>query len=181
MLANKVQNKPEIPNTRKLIKISSIRDEWKSKTPLEKWSIFYGIGKTSHRLLKVSFFESDQKLNWFSYFPFFYIFVLMMLAFYTVIYYTLHGEISKSFPCTCFFAGPVLGVFLASNFSISQVNRIDFSLHFRLLRLCIMLYQKIDLKFMSPWDLLDDTFIQTNAMRKIKNTMISVHVIWMRQ
>lgn len=101
-----------VPWPRELIKMIINRDTWKVKTPLEKWSYLYGLGRAIAELLKYTIYSDNQTLCWFSYFPLFYTFTYIVLMFNTVFYYTYHGEVFKSFPCTCVLVGPILSVYL---------------------------------------------------------------------
>lgn len=100
----------KVPTTRELFKCVINRKEWRSKSPLRKWSYLYGIGKSLCKVIKMPPYEEDQTLCWFAYFPVFYVSVHLILVVYTTVHYTLLGEYNKFLPCTCIFFGPIFGV-----------------------------------------------------------------------
>lgn len=104
----------KVPSTFEIVKTVVNKGEWKLKSPLQKWSFLYGIGRSCLKLWKHPIYEEDQTLHWFSYFPLFYLFVYIALGVYTAIYYISHSEFIKCFPCTCLLIGPVCGVHLNS-------------------------------------------------------------------
>lgn len=99
-----------VPTTRQLIKTMVNLKRWKLKTPLQKWTYLYGVGKSFCNVIKATPFIKDQTLCWYSYYPLVYISIHFTLVIYTMAHYIRNGEPGKSLPCTCFFIGPVCGV-----------------------------------------------------------------------
>lgn len=111
----------EVPKTLELFKSLIKRDEWNCKSPLSKWAHLYGIGRSICKMLEVAAYREDQTLGWFAYYGVTYISAYFILLIYTLAYYTLNGEFSRALPCTCFFVGPVCGVFLADAINFSYL------------------------------------------------------------
>lgn len=107
MVLNKVL---KIPSTLEILKTIVSKDEWKSKSPLQKWSFLYGIGRSCIKLIQFKIYEEDQTLNWYSFFSVYYSFLYAVLVVYTAIYYISHGKYLMWLPCTCLFIGPICGV-----------------------------------------------------------------------
>lgn len=105
-----LNNKFNIPTTLELIKILVNMKAWKSKTPFQKWSYLYGVGRSFCNLIKMTTFIEDQTLCWISYYPLVFVPVHLILVIYTIVYYISNGEPSKCLPCTVVFVGPVCGV-----------------------------------------------------------------------
>lgn len=84
--------------------IFTIRQDWRIKTPYQKWCYLYNIGKTAFKINTIPLYENDQKLNWYSYFSYFYIGMYAFIVLYTAFFYIIHGEFVKCFPCTGFIA-----------------------------------------------------------------------------
>lgn len=120
-----------VPTTRELIKILANIKSWKSKTPLEKWTHLYGIGRSLCNVIKATPFVEDQTLCWYSYYPLMYISIHFTLVIYTMVHYILNGEPSKGLPCTCIFIGPICGViqelFLQFYSNLFQNNNHNFA------------------------------------------------------
>lgn len=102
--------KLSIPTTFELIKMVINLNTWKLKSPLQKWSYLYGIGRSLCIPLKMTAYQEDQTLSWFSYYPILYVSLHAVLVVYTALYYILHNEPTKFFPCTVLFGGPVIVV-----------------------------------------------------------------------
>lgn len=101
----------KIPTVPELFRsIRNIRENWKCKTPLQKWSYLFGIGRAACVVVKVPLFEEDQTLSLWAYQGFLYFGSYFLLGLYTVYYYHMSGEIAKSLPCTCLFVGPIVCV-----------------------------------------------------------------------
>lgn len=100
----------DIPSTNEILKVAVNRGTWKSKTPLQKWSYFYGIGRLLVCPLKLTTYQEDQTLSWFSYYSLFYCGLHAICVVCTGIHYILLGEPKNFLPCTCMFVGPVCGV-----------------------------------------------------------------------
>lgn len=111
----------KVPTTRELFKCLINRKEWRSKSPLRKWSYLYGIGKSLCNVIKMPPYREDQTLCWFSYFPVFYVSTHLILVVYTTVHYILLGEFNKFLPCTCLFFGPIAGV---CNHFIIHMNQV---------------------------------------------------------
>lgn len=86
--------------------VRTIRQDWRIKTPYQKWCYLYSIGKAAFKLVAIPLYEIDQKLSWYSHFSLVYMGLAVTLALYTAIFYTIRGEFVKSLPSTCF--APVL-------------------------------------------------------------------------
>lgn len=82
--------------------VRTILQDWKFKTPYQKWCYFYSIGKFAFKLGSVPLYEIDQTLNWYSYTALGYIGLYTMLVLYTAVFYINSGEFMKFLPSTCF-------------------------------------------------------------------------------
>lgn len=149
-----LNSKFPIPSLREYIKsLRNIYTEWSSKTPLRKWCYLYGIGKISTKMIGITVFEDDQTLSWYSYMGYIYYGFCTMLAIYTIVYYSLQGESSKGFSCTCMLVGPGYGVSLNfNNFSFSfdtilKVNKKICFIVYRAYRFCIWHCQNVDMVY----------------------------------
>lgn len=120
-MVNIKRGKLEIPSTLELIEIMINRKEWHKRTPFEKWSFFYGIGRTSLMPTGFTVFEADQTVRWYSYITLAYIVGYFFLALHTVVYYIVHGDFAKGLPCTCMF-GVLISVGFPPSVSI-EINR----------------------------------------------------------
>lgn len=58
-----------IPTAIELLTAFKNKSTWKSKTPLQKWCHFYGIGKLAATFGKLTFYVDDPSLYWVSYIP----------------------------------------------------------------------------------------------------------------
>lgn len=100
-----------IPTVRELFRsVRTVGEDWKLKTPLQKWSFLYAIGRASSIIIRVSIYSDDQTLSWWAFQGCVYFGIYFLLGVYTVYYYFMHGEVTKSLPCTCLLVGPVISV-----------------------------------------------------------------------
>lgn len=90
--------------------LRTIRQDWITKTPYQKWCYLYSIGKAALKIIGIPLFEDDQKLYWYSRFPFVYITIHAALGVYTMYFYIGRGEFMQFLPCTCMLVGPLLAV-----------------------------------------------------------------------
>lgn len=96
------KSKLKIPNSRELYKnIKNARNEWNSKTPLQKWCYFYGIGRAAYRFIRMSLMNDVNNTHWFGYFTMVYVSGFPLLSLYTMCYYTFKGELQMGLPSTC--------------------------------------------------------------------------------
>lgn len=97
-----MNSKLKIPNARELFKsFKNARSEWRSKTPMQKWCYFYGLGKAPFGLVRIPLLNNVNDAHWFSRMFFVYQSILMLLAIYTISYFVFHGEFRMCLPCTC--------------------------------------------------------------------------------
>lgn len=89
----------------------TLKHYWKRRTPLQKWSYLYGIGRQALNLTGIRSFREDHSLSLYSYFGISYLGAYMLLAAYTMVYYIHKGEIVRGLECMCIF-GPVVAVCL---------------------------------------------------------------------
>lgn len=103
-----LNRKFEVPTLRELLEVQRTRAEWDAKTPLQKWSYLYGIGRASLTFLGFPVFRDDPSLYWFSYVFFVYMGVDMILVLYTA-YRCLFmdGGFGIFLPCTALLVGPL--------------------------------------------------------------------------
>lgn len=106
MVLNKIV---KVPTTLEILKTIVSKGEWKEKSPLQKWSFLYGIGRSCIKVLQFKIYEEDQTLSWYSHFPVFYSFLYMVFVLNTAIYYISHNKYLMWLPCTCLFIGPICG------------------------------------------------------------------------
>lgn len=100
-----------IPTVRELLRsVRTIRKDWNEKTPLQKWSYLYGIGRALCVVVQVPLYKDDQTLSWLAYQGCLYFGIYFILGVYTIYYYWMIGEVARSLPCTCILVGPILGV-----------------------------------------------------------------------
>lgn len=97
--------------------VRTIRRDWKTKTPYQKWCYMYSIGKVAFKLVAIPLNEDDQKLNWYSYFSFVYVGLYISLVIYAAIFYTNRGEFAKFLPSTC-----LLVIMIAVSIKIALTN-----------------------------------------------------------
>lgn len=88
----------------------TILRDWKTKNPLQKWCYLYSNGKVALRIIGIPLYEEDQRLYWYSRFPFVYIGAHLSLGLYTIYFYIGRGEFIQSLPCTCMLVGPLMSV-----------------------------------------------------------------------
>lgn len=101
--SEELNTKLKIPSVLELIEITIKRNEWHLKTPFQKWSYLYGIGKACIRPTGFSAFDNDLTIKNRSYFIVSLVLIYLMLGIYTVFYYTKNGEFVKCLPCTCLY------------------------------------------------------------------------------
>lgn len=94
-----------IPSMSELLKsIPNARNEWKWKTPLQKWCYLYAIGKASTDINKIPLFtKNPESIHWFGYFTFVYAGFDVFITLYTFYYYLMRGDIYSCLPCTVMF------------------------------------------------------------------------------
>lgn len=103
--------KTEIRSLFELIKgLKTIKQDWKTKTPLQKWYYLRNIGKIGFGLAGIPLFHDDQRLHLYSYFSCFYVGLYAALMIYTGWYYISQGEFMKCLPSTCLLIGPLIAV-----------------------------------------------------------------------
>lgn len=106
-----LNKKIEILSTVELLKsFRYIRQEWRNKTPYQKWCYLYNIGKTTFKITNYPLYQIDQKLKPLSHLILALIGLVAALEIYTLHFYIIRGEFQKSFPSTCFLSGPLLAV-----------------------------------------------------------------------
>lgn len=113
----------DVPTVRELIKIKKIRAEWESKTPLQKWSYLYAIGRSALNIMGFPIFRDDSTLYWFSYIFFVYLMIDIILVIYTAFYFLSMGDIGSFVPCTALLVGPLLCV------RVFEINSFYFKIH----------------------------------------------------
>lgn len=110
-----LNEKLPIPSVWELFQsIPNIRLEWCLKTPLQKWSYLYGIGKATCLIVKIPFYEEDQTLSLWAYQGIVYIGAYFILAIYTLFYHFIRDESIKCLPCTC-----LLGLIIAVSLKLN--------------------------------------------------------------
>lgn len=97
--------------------LRTIRQDWRIKTPYQKYCYFYSIGKAGFNTVGIPLYQDDQKLYWYSYVPFSYIGLYTVLGVYTAYFYIGRGEFVKFLPSTCMLVGPLLAVSISVSFS----------------------------------------------------------------
>lgn len=107
MVFNEILN---IPSTFEILKTIVSKGEFDEKSPLQRWSFLYGIGRSCHKVLQFKIYEEDQTLNLYSYVSAMYSFFYMIFVAYTATYYISRNEYLMWLPCTCLFVGPIFGV-----------------------------------------------------------------------
>ena len=91
----------------------TIRSDWNTKTPLQKFCYFYGIGKITLDMIGFPIFNDDQRLRWKTYMGHVFFITIFILSGYTIVYYILlKGDILAGLPSTCILGGPVVAVSL---------------------------------------------------------------------
>lgn len=96
-----LNKKLKIPGVRELIQITINRKEWHLRTPLQKFSYLYGIGKACTSPTGFTVFQDDQKIVWYSYVIGSFFIIYQLFAAYTVFHYVNKGELLQCLPCTC--------------------------------------------------------------------------------
>lgn len=97
-----INSKFNIPNIRELFRsLKNARAEWKQKTPMQKWCYFYSIGKGAFGVLRMPLMNDIYHVHWFAYFLLTYMTIVTLLSIYSLIYYTLRGELLMALPSTC--------------------------------------------------------------------------------
>lgn len=114
----------EIPSFREWAKSLINWKDWDKKTPFEKWSILYGIGRTSLIPTGFTSFVHDQTLLWYSYAAAVYIPTYFALAFYTIFYHLKNGEMMKCLPCTVVFGLLAAVCFFSLSMEIISIHHL---------------------------------------------------------
>lgn len=85
--------------------LPNAKNEWKTKTPFEKWCYLFSIGKLACDILSLPVFRDNVKdvrrVRLMGNFHWLYIVTQIVLTFYTMYYYTSNGEFQMGLPCTC--------------------------------------------------------------------------------
>lgn len=101
-----------VPTFGEMIKtFSTVRREWKLKTPFQKWCYLYGFGKAPFSLIRLPMFQETQALHLLSYYGYVYTAIYLLLVLYTVYYCVIGEEFVKCLSYTC-----MLSVALAVSF-----------------------------------------------------------------
>lgn len=117
-----LNEKFEIPTLFEMSQIGKIRSEWKSKSPLQKWSHLYGIGKVSLSVLGFPIFTEGSSVYWYSYVFFVYTGIDAILVLYTAYYFLFKGDSFSDFlPCTALLIGPLFCV--CAKFLLINIKR----------------------------------------------------------
>lgn len=82
-------------------RIKNAKDEWKLKTPMQKWCYFYSMGKVPLGLLRIPLMNDVNRVHWFAYFYLVYGSIVILLSLNTVLYYACRGEFELGLPSTC--------------------------------------------------------------------------------
>lgn len=113
MVLNK---KVKILSARELVKsFRTIKTDWGSKTPNQKWCYFYAVGKMMTKPIGLPLFEEDQSIHWYSYSSYGVVGFYALLVLYTAYYYFMHDEPEMIFPSTCLFGIIFCVSFLENN------------------------------------------------------------------
>lgn len=100
-----VDSKLNIPTVRELLtSLKNIREEWKLKTPSQKWCIFYGIGRAGFGIASIPLFNDINYLHWSGLVLLGYLTVVICLSIYTLTFYGLHGHPELGLASTTFAA-----------------------------------------------------------------------------
>lgn len=107
-----LKKKPRIPSGLELLKsLPNARREWNSRTRLERFYYFFGVGKAPSDIIQLPLFREDvMNVPWFAYFFLVYSSILSVLVFYTFYVYIINGEFPKALPCTNMFAIGLIAV-----------------------------------------------------------------------
>lgn len=125
-----LNEKFEIPSLRDLLEVRVTKAKWDSKTPLQKWSYLYGIGRVSLKFLGFPVFREDPSLYWFSYVFFVYMGIDVILELYTAYnYLLLDGSLGPFLPCTALLVGPLCCVGLENSICQFAYIQVIMSLH----------------------------------------------------
>lgn len=120
-----------VPSTIEIVKTIVTNGEFDSKSPLQRWSFLYGIGRSCLKLLQFKIYEEDQTLNLFSYVSVMYSFLYLIFVVYTAVYYISHNKYHMWLPSTCLFVGPIFGVWTQNicfdrvQFELSEIRVIS--------------------------------------------------------
>lgn len=75
-------------------------EDWRMKTPKQKWFFIYGIGAKICDSMGVRVY-SDMKNYWYSYFNGFIGIIYLGTLLYTLWFYFVKGEFARGLQCTC--------------------------------------------------------------------------------
>lgn len=84
-----------------LASVKDIKNEWKTKTPMEKWCYYYSMAKVPFGLMRIPIMNDVNHVHPFCYFYLLYTSILIPLSLYTMWYYASLGELQKGLPSTC--------------------------------------------------------------------------------
>lgn len=98
-----LNEKLKIPTPREMLNsIGHARQQWRTKTPFQKWCYMYGIGKAVFGIIKVPVFRENQRIgHWMAYLHFILMGLSASMTINTIYYYASRGELLKSLPSTC--------------------------------------------------------------------------------
>lgn len=82
--------------------VRTVRQDWRIKTPYQKWCYYYSIGKAALSTIGIPLYEDDQKLFWYSYFPVVYLGLHGILVVFTMYYHIYHGQFMRCLPATAY-------------------------------------------------------------------------------
>lgn len=92
----------KVPGLRELLTGSlTIKNDWKLKTPMEKWCYVYGIGRASFGMIFIPIFNDVHNVHWLRYFYFVYIYGVPLMSLYTLNFYIQHGDVVVGLPSMC--------------------------------------------------------------------------------
>lgn len=83
-----------------LEKLKKLPEEWRKRTPKQKWQIIYRIGETLSELLGIKTY-GDMQNYWFTYFGLYGAVVYLLTVLYTIWLYSERGEFVNGLKCTC--------------------------------------------------------------------------------
>lgn len=110
-------SKFKIPNARELFQsLKNSRSEWESKTPMQKWCCFYGIGRAAYGFIRIPLLNDVNHVHWLSYSVLGYAVLLIILSSNAIHYYAVQGQLEMGLPSTCL-ASIFLGVSTQKNAS----------------------------------------------------------------
>lgn len=107
--------KLKVPSLPEMIRLVIKRDEWRSRSPFQKWCWFYGIGRICIKPVGVPIFEEHHNIAWRAYFLVSCMLVYMIMSMYTTYYYIRKGDFSKALPPTCLLGVTVCVSFLSTS------------------------------------------------------------------